>query len=512
MRRAGTLAWAVAACALGALWGAGTAGAAPYSANVTISPAPITAPIPDGFVGLAFEYSDLPQWAGGAGGPVNPVLVRLIRNLDPVGRPIIRIGGLSTDHSWWPVAGVTPSPGLLYALTPAWTASARGLAQATDAQLILGINLEANSLRLSQVEAAELATQIGRRYIGAFDIGNEPPLYTSIPWYHVLNGRVLPWYDNEGSVVLSRGSTWGPLTFTNEYARVVDVLPKGVPIAGPDTQQASWFAAFVRLLTPHSRVRMLMSHGYGLNSCVKKPASAAYPSVPHLLGPYASNHLLPGLLRYIQLAHQNGATFRIDEMGSITCNGRWGVSNTMASALWAAAALFTVAQDHADGVNLHSFPGLSNTPFDFTQTSSGWTGAVHPLYYGALLFAHAAPAGSRLLTVGATGPTGFHAWATAGPGPVARVLLINDSLGSAATVVVTPQSGYGSAPAQLEALTAPSAHATTGITLGGRSFGAATSAGALQPPIADTVRPRAGSYRVRLPQASALLLTFSRRP
>jgi hypothetical protein len=184
----------------------------------------------------------------------------------------------------------------------------------------------------------------------------------------------------------------------------------------------------------------------------------------------------------------------------------------MASALWAADALFTVAQDHADGVNLHSFPGLSNTPFDFTETSSGWTGTVHPLYYGALLFAQAAPAGSRLLTLGATGPIGFHAWATAGPGPVARVLLINDSLSSAARVNVQPPAGYGSGPADGEALSAASANATTGITLGGRSFGAETSTGILPAPVPDAVKPDRGTYRVHLRAASALLLTFSRRP
>ena len=476
---------------------------------MVVTPAPITAPIPDGFVGLALEYSDVPQWVG-SGAAVNPVLVRLIRNLDPTGRAVIRIGGLSTDHSWWPAAGVHGSPGLLYALTPSWAASARGLAQALNARLILGINLEANNVMLSEVEASELTAQIGRSHIGAFDIGNEPPLYTSIPWYHVLNGSVLPWYDNEGSPVLSRGATWGPLAFTNEYARVEAVLPKDIPIAGPDTQQASWFAAFARLLTPHSRVRMLMSHGYGLNSCVQAPASAAYPSVPHLLGPYAAGHLLPGLVRYVQLAHEDGATFRIDEMGSITCNGRWGVSNTMASALWAAGALFTVAQDGADGVNLHSFPGLSNTPFDFTDGANGWTGAVHPLYYGALLFARAAPAGSRLLTVGTSGPADVHVWATGGPGPTARVLLINDSLSAAATATVAPPAGYASAPAPADALSAPSGYATNGITLGGQSFGAETSTGALPPPVAETVTPRGGRYRVQLRAASALLLTFRR--
>ena len=93
-----------------------------------------------------------------------------------------------------------------------------------------------------------------------------------------------------------------------------------------------------------------------------------------------------------------------------------GVSDTMASALWAAGALFSVAQDGVDGVNLHSYPGLSNALFDFTDSTRGWTGAVHPLYYGALLFAHAAPTGSRLLRVSLSGPPTLHGWATTGPG------------------------------------------------------------------------------------------------
>ena len=41
---------------------------------------------------------------------------------------------------------------------------------------------------------------------------------------------------------------------------------------------------------------MLASHGYGLNNCVTNPASAAYPSIPHLLSDYALHDLLNTLI------------------------------------------------------------------------------------------------------------------------------------------------------------------------------------------------------------------------
>ncbi len=504
--------WVIAACAaLTPCAFPGVAAAKEDSASMSVAPRSITRPIAAGFLGLALEYSGIRAWAGPGTAHPNPILVQLIRALDPVGRPVIRVGGLSTDHSWWPVPAMKEPLGITYTLGPAWAQSLQALAQAVNAQLVLGVNLEADSPRLARTEADAFITSIGRRYINALDIGNEPPLYPSLPWYRLRGGTLVPWYSDIGTPVFARGLTWGPAAFVKDYARILDALPR-VPIAGPDTQRASWFAAYERFLSPHSRVRMLASHGYGLNNCVTNPASAAYPSVPHLLNDYALHDLLNTLIPYVGLAHANGAAFRVDEMGSVTCNGRVGVSNTMASALWAAAALFSVAQDGVDGVNLHTYPGLSNGLFDFTDSARGWTGAVHPVYYGALLFARAAPAGSRLLHVSLSGPPTLHGWATTGPGPARHVLLLNDSLTNSAVVVVrAPHGVLGTRAAQLERLTAPNASATDDIALGGRTFGAVTTTGQLRPPVSDPLRARGGAYRVTLSAASAAVLTFTAR-
>ena len=72
--------------------------------------------------------------------------------------------------------------GVTYDLSMRWAADARALAQATNAQFLLGINLEADRTRISQAEADRLVTGIGRRYIAALEIGNEPDLYTVVPW------------------------------------------------------------------------------------------------------------------------------------------------------------------------------------------------------------------------------------------------------------------------------------------------------------------------------------------
>jgi hypothetical protein len=62
--------------------------------------------------------------------------------------------------------------------------------------------------------------------------------------------------------------------------------------------------------------------------------------------------------------------------------------------------------------------------------------------------------------------------------------------------------------AALERLRASSAYATSGVTLGGRTFGRASSTGVLAAPVPQSVTPHAGTYSVTLPAGSAALLTL----
>jgi hypothetical protein len=395
-----------------------------------------------------------------------------------------------------------------YALGAGWATAARALAQATGARLLLGLNLEADRPRLDQVEAHQFLTRIGRGNIGALELGNEPPLYSEVPWYKVLGGRRVPWYSHSGTPVYARGPDWSPGEYRSELQRTLAVLPR-IAVAGPESSTPPWLDAFGALLGRGSRVRIVTSHAYALNQCVHDPALPLYPSVPHLLSLFASRELLAGLGPYVAAAHRAGAAYRIDEMGSISCNGRRGVSDTMASALWVLDALFALARAGVDGVNLHSFPNSANGLFDFTLGSGGdWIGTIHPLYYGALMFARAAPAGSWLLPV-STSPGNLRAWATRDRGGVIRVLLINDSLRSPSRALVRIPAQRRYAPAALQRLAGPGAGATSGITLGGAGFGASTATGAPPTPLAATVPASGAEYRVSLPPATAALLALS---
>jgi hypothetical protein len=495
----------LALCLTVAAGGLAASRARAYVFRVGVARSTVTRPLAGNFLGLALEYNEIPPLARATPQSVNPLFVALLRNLDPAGGAIIRVGGLSTDRTWWPVPGMSRPLGITYTLTPAWTTSALTLAKAAGVRYLLGVNLEANRTRIDQVEGAQLVNRIGRRYIDALEIGNEPDIYTLIPWYKRANGDPLPWYDRTGTPVFSRGPAYGPAQFIQEFGRALKVVPR-LPIAGPETGTPPWMDAFDTLLSPHSQVRMLTVHAYGLNQCVTDPTSPAYPSVPNLLSTVASRGDVSGIAPYVGIAHRNGAALRVDEMGSISCNGRAGVSNTMASALWLLDSLFQIDADGVDGVNLHTYPHSVNGLFDFAHTRGVWSAAVHPIYYGALMFAQAAPPGSRLLTLSSAAQTRFRAWATLGADHRIRVLLINDSLrGSALALVHTP---VAPGPASVERLRATSAYATGGLTLGGQTFGAATATGILAAPVPQTARPSGGTYRVTLPAGSAALLTL----
>lgn len=484
--------------------------AAPAGAMLRVAVGgPQSRPVPGDFLGLALEYRAIPAITGSGLAGINPVLVQLIRNLSPSTRPSLRIGGQSTDRSWWPVAGISRPRGITYNLTPSWMAAARSLAEATDARLILGVGLEADRPRIDAVESSHLLAGIGGRYLGALEIGNEPELYRVVPWYRALHGMPIPWYSKVGAGVFARGPGYNPRAFVSQFSRALAVLPR-IPVAGPVTGLIPWINAFRAVVSPHSRVRMVTWHAYGLNQCVTDSTSPQFPSVPNLLSTTASRGFVKGIGPLVGLAHGARASFRVDEMNSVTCNGRLGVSNTFASALWVMDALFTLATDGVDGVNIHTYPQAANGLFDFQRSRGHWVANVHPIYYGLMMFAQAAPAGSRVLHIRAASQTQVRVRATSAPDHHIRVLLINDSLSRAANAVVSAP-GAGRGTATLERLEARSAYASGHVALGGVSFGTRTATGRLPAVRTAAAVARAGTYRVSLPAASAALLTLPPR-
>jgi len=490
---------AVVVIASGRSGGAGASGgpaADPPPASVlTVGSAPVGHPIPPSFVGLSIEFPALEQYAGNNPNAVNPILLTLIRNLAPGQRPVVRVGGDSTDWAWWPVPGMAKPLGIRYTITQRWLRTTHTIAQALNARLILGINLEANSTKLAAVEAGKLVGGIGRGSIEALELGNEPELYAAFGWYTPKGGRP----------VHGRPPGYDIASYTRDFSRFAPVLPR-LPLAGPATGAPGWVTGLAPFLDAEPRVRVATLHLYPLQHCGVKPSSPVYPTIPHLLLPSSTQGLAQRVARYVAIAHARGVALRIDEMNSVSCGATPSVSQTFAASLWSVNALFALARVGVDGVNIHTYPGLKHELFRFTDTGHTWKGFVDPEYYGMLMFAQAAPAGSRLLSLAGSAGSDVDAWATRAPNGQIRIVLINDSTGRRSVTVRVPA---GSGVAALERLQAPSVHAHTGITLGGRTFGAATTTGQLAAPLPNSVTPTSGGYPVSLPATSAAMLTLS---
>ena len=489
----------------------GSSGRSPASADPADPPAPqLTlrvgdAPgraIPRGFVGMSFEFQAVRTYTGSDPAHINPVLVQLIRNVDPGQAPVLRIGGDSTDDSYLPSPSVTVPPYVAYRLSPSWLATTAALAHQLGARMIMGLDLAANQPALDGAEAAGYVQALGAGSIAALEIGNESNLFGKIRLLHTASG----------TPYRSRPKSYDAAAFRADFSAVAGAVP-ALPLAGPALavgpapDKGSWRPSIPGLLRSQPRLTTLTIHRYPLRNCYVPPSSVQYPTITHLLSNYATSTLAADLRPWIAVAHAQHRRLRVDELNSVACRGRHGVSDTFASSLWVTDALFSLAAAGVDGVNLHTLPNSAYELFRFSDGGGRWHGHVQPVFYGVQLFAEAAPPGSRLLTIGRTGRSPhLSVWATRAPDGRVRIVLINKDPSGPTTVGLRLPGP--ARPATVERMRAPSVSARGDVTLGGRSYGAETSTGRLAAPLTRPVaRAADGADVVTVPGGSAALVT-----
>jgi hypothetical protein len=453
--------------------------------------------IPPGFLGLSLEYKSIYEYSGRNPSAINPVLVRLIANLSPGQRPQLRIGGDSTDRTWWPGRGARKPRGSYIRLTRRWGEIASSLIHALNARVILGIQFEADSPGTARVEARKLIAAIGRPAVEALELGNEPELYGNFTWYHVA-----------GQARAGRPHGYGFAQYLPQYARVSAALP-GVPLAGPSAGSEKWLQYVRPFIAAEPQLGMVTLHRYPLQLCYIPPGWPQYPTIAHLLSAGATTGLANSVGRDVAIAHAHHLPLRIDEINTISCGKDPAVGKSFASALWALQTLFAFAGVGVNGVNMHTYVGATYALFRFHHRRGTWSGLVYPEYYGLLMFAQAAPPHSRLLGISGADRAKVQAWATRDRAGTTRVVLINDT-GRGRRLAIRIRGGAGSAT--VERLQAPSLAAQRGVTIGGQTFGTRTTSGEPSGPADTETAPVShGSYVVRLPGASAALVTIAPR-
>ena len=474
--------------------GTGATAATAPSPPLTIGSAPTGGAVPGNFLGLSMEYRGLAAYAGTDPRAIDPAFVNLLSSLAPGGHPLLRVGGDSTDWSWWPVRGIPRPGGVKLDLTPRALAVAKAVVQAIHGKLILGVNLEADNPRIASAEARAFASHIGRQSIAALEVGNEAELYATFSWYRNARGRGVP----------GRAAGYSFQDMLGDFSRTAAVLPN-LPLAGPSSGSPPWLATLGTFLRAEPRVRIATVHAYPLKHC----NGSAPVTESQLLSNAASDGLAQTVTPYVAAAHGHGIPLRVDETNAITCGGTRGISNTYGSALWAIDAMFALARAGVDGINVHTVPGTINEILGPSFSHGQWSVVVHPEFYGLLMFAQAAPAGSHLVAVAGTPPPGVKVWATTGPDHAERIVVINKLSRRAITLPLRVPAGRG--PAVAESLRGRSLFASSSVSLGGQTFGNATTTGRLAAPDTTTLTPAGGVFPVTVPAASATLLTIPTR-
>ena len=453
--------------------------AAASSQVITIAPTTTGTSLNADSLGLSFEASDLalPGFASG----------NLASYLKTLGTSVMRIGGNTSDETFWTSTGETPPSWSIATITPADLTALNTLAKASGWKVILGVNLKQYDPARAADEAEHAVEALGSS-LQAIEIGNEPDLYLSSSDY---------------------------FTEFQAYVSAIEAAAPGTPIEGADTASApngSFQTAFAasEAALPKPNIVELTSHYYPLSAC-----GGTAPTIPDLLGLTAHNDETSIADEAVAAAAKIGVPAVLDEGNSVVCEGQDGVSNVFASALWEIDDQLLTAREGVSGDYEHGTVVecdsakplyMYYTPLCAPTAADAAAGdlAAQPEYYG-LAAVHEIGAGDFLEV---TNPdyANVHAYAIRHSNGTVTVVLDDfqdPSSNGATSVQLDLPASYGSG--EEVNLTASGLSATSGITLGGQTV---QSDGDLPTPTETPISVDGDTVTVSIPAGTAELLTF----
>ena len=458
---------------------------APLPVEVTLSTAGPGRPVPARFLGLSFEAQALDQLGALAG---RGDLVTLLRSLGP---GLIRFGGITADQNVAWTDPLTPRPAWATStIGPAQMKAIGELARRSGWGVLLTVGMAHYEPEAAAREVASARAALGSRLV-AVEVGNEPDAYGRHGF------RPLPWIAQ------------GYEEQVSQYREVIARLVPGVPLAGPDVSGSGIFPEWGFADGASQAPLMLTGHHYPLG-CAQTPP----PSIETLLSPAIRGREAQSLETYLSISRPQGIPFRMDEANSVSCGGVPGISNTFASALWAAGYVGQAMTAGIVGVNLQGNPinCVGYTPLCASDTAALAAGRLRaqPDWYALLLTRSLIGSRPLLTTIASTGTPNLAAYGFAGPDHTRKLLLVDDEAPGSSPLAVRAPLGPGFGVARVLRLTGPSLAATSGILLGGRAVPA--SGEFVEPARGEQATLRGGVLSLRVEPASAALVTVASAP
>jgi hypothetical protein len=366
----------------------------------------------------------------------NKVFIQLIKNLGP---GLLRIGGNSSDEITWtggPRTISTPAD----ALATSDIDRLADFTRITGWPVLFGLNLGNNNVAAAADEAAYVQNSL-KENLYALQAGNEPDVYSH--------------YSNK------RGPAYSYIDYASEWDAYLNAVRSKAPqtmFAGPDVSYNSdWITAFADSESP--RIKLIDGHHYNTG-----PASNPSITYKNIL---AYNFLLPHFLSALQTkSAKYYLPFRITECNSVYGGGKFGVSDTFASALWALDFMWTVAASGGQGVNFHTLTWGAYSPVVFDNGAM----LAKPEYYGMLAFKYGSTRGTIIPADINHAEYNCSAFACINPDNSQSLTLINKDDSNNFSFTVQP--GKHVSTIQISRLSAPSITSTGGVTLGGNMVNA----------------------------------------
>jgi len=439
-------------------------------------------PVPARFLGLSFEVGALAQLGGYAR---RGDLVSMLRSLGP---GVLRFGGVTADQNVAWTDSQTPRPAWATStIGPAQMSALGLLARRSGWQVLLTVGMAHFEPQAAAREVAAAKQALGP-HLAAVELGNEPDAYGKHGF------RALPWlvqgYEEEVS----------------DYREAIAALTPGIAVAGPDVSGSGVFTywGYAEALT--QMPILLTGHHYPLG-CAQQPP----PTIELLLSAATRGREAQSLSTYLTVASALQLPLRIDETNSVSCGGVPGISNTFASALWAAGYIAQAMAAGTVGINLHGNPNNCSgyTPFCAPDPSAAERGELRarPDWYALLLTRSLVgyrPVPTPVSTAGqpdlaATGFTGRHG--------AIKLLLSDDDPPDATSLSVHVSVGAGMGTGTIERLTGPAPAAETGVRLTGKTV---ANNGGWIPGRLQRAPAVGGIVTVAMQPSSAAVLTVER--
>ncbi len=364
--------------AAGAVTSAPSSAASTTPIDVTVGGGYTGPPIRAGFVGITTEYRDMFKEVGTDPSQPDIPFEQVLKNLAPDGGFDLRIGGDTSDWTWWPVPGMAHPPWARWTLTPTWMAVAQKLLEDLHAHLIIGINMEADSAVVAATEVAAIKAGIGPSVPTTFELGNEPELYPKWPFY-ITKAK---------QTVFGRPKNYSFPQITSQWdalaAHLGDIRLAGVGYSSfralPHVQQFLHASPDLSLLTMHT---------YALTPQNCQKGGELQESWLFRLN--SLQNLADEVGAWVTLSRKNKVALRVDEMNAVTCGGLANFSDTMGPSLWALNVLPLYAQTGVTGVNFETRPNTAQNldPAHGDHVGLAGDGPTRVLRHAGLRAAHA---------------------------------------------------------------------------------------------------------------------------